>query len=189
VIVQLPDDSQLAIPGWMLKPEACTVLKIEARPRISLSSLLDLCRLIEGQPSAAGGNSHPCAESPTGGRDAQQGESGTHGSASSTSKTTSFGRRCPSLCRSAVECSRRNYLRRVVKRDEGRSRRFSSVSPSRYSMTRKSKPPLRPIRGTITPLTATLFSREHQLSVWKHGAGDGIRTRDINLGNIAVDCK
>jgi hypothetical protein len=60
----------------MLKPEACEELKVEAKPRISVSALLDLCKFIEAQTSAIAGNSHSCAESATGGRDAQQGESG-----------------------------------------------------------------------------------------------------------------
>jgi hypothetical protein len=76
VIVRLPDSSQLAMPEWMLKPETCAELKIEARPRISMSALLELCELMEAQPSAATDNSHSCAESARGGRDAQQRESG-----------------------------------------------------------------------------------------------------------------
>jgi hypothetical protein len=46
VIVRLPDSSQLALPEWMLKPESCEELKIEAKPRISLSALLDMGKLI-----------------------------------------------------------------------------------------------------------------------------------------------
>jgi hypothetical protein len=75
VIVRLPDSSQLAMPEWMLKPEVCQELKIEAKPRISTSALLDLCKLIGTQSSAVSGDSRLCAESETGGRDAQQGES------------------------------------------------------------------------------------------------------------------
>jgi hypothetical protein len=76
VIVRLPDGSQLAIPEWMLKPEACDELKVEAKPHISVSALLDVSKLIGAQASAVAGNSHTCAESATGGRDAQQRESG-----------------------------------------------------------------------------------------------------------------
>jgi hypothetical protein len=75
VIVRLPDGSQLAIPEWMLKPDACEELKVEAKPRISVSALLDVCKLIGAQISAAADDSRSCAESTTGGRDAQQGES------------------------------------------------------------------------------------------------------------------
>jgi len=53
----------------MLKPEACEELKLEAKPRISVSSLLSVRKLIE-DPAA-----HSCAESASGGQDAQQGES------------------------------------------------------------------------------------------------------------------
>jgi len=60
----------------MLKPEACEELRVEAKPRISVSALLDVCKLIRTQESAVADNSHSCAESATGGRDAQQGESG-----------------------------------------------------------------------------------------------------------------
>ena len=60
----------------MLKPEACEELKVEAKPRISVSALLDVCKLIGAQASAVADSSESCAESATGGRDAQQGESG-----------------------------------------------------------------------------------------------------------------
>jgi hypothetical protein len=87
VIVRLPDNSQLAIPEWMLKPEACEELKVEAKPRISVSVLLDVCKLIRTDESAVADNSHTCAESATGGRDAQQGQSGD------TAAQASFRRR------------------------------------------------------------------------------------------------
>jgi hypothetical protein len=76
VIVQLPDHSQLALPEWMLQPETCEELKIEAKSRIAMSALLDLSKLIKTQPSAVADHSPDCAESPTGGWDAQPGESG-----------------------------------------------------------------------------------------------------------------
>jgi hypothetical protein len=75
MVVRLVDGSQLAIPEWMLKPEACQELKVEAKPRISVSALLDVCQLIGVHASAVADNSHICAESAAGGRDAQQGES------------------------------------------------------------------------------------------------------------------
>src|SRR5205823_1030193 len=75
VIVRLPDSSQLAIPEWMLKPEACEELRVEAKPRVSAGALLDLCKLICARSSAVAGDSHGCAESGAGGQDAQQGES------------------------------------------------------------------------------------------------------------------
>jgi len=76
VIVRLPNDSQLALPEWMLKPEACEELKIQARPQIAMSALVDLSKLIKAQLSAVANHSPSCAESATGGRDAQPGESG-----------------------------------------------------------------------------------------------------------------
>jgi hypothetical protein len=54
----------------MLKPEICEGLKLEAKPRISASSLLNVRKLIVDDAA------HGCAESASGGRDAQQGESG-----------------------------------------------------------------------------------------------------------------
>jgi hypothetical protein len=53
----------------MLKPEACEDLKLEAKPRISVSSLLNVRQLIVDDAA------HGCAESASGGRDAQKGES------------------------------------------------------------------------------------------------------------------
>jgi len=70
VIVRLLDNSQLAIPEWMLKPETCEGLKLEAKPRISVNSLLNVRKLIGGNDAQS------CAESASGGQDAQQGESG-----------------------------------------------------------------------------------------------------------------
>jgi hypothetical protein len=64
------------MPEWMLKPEACEELKIEAKPRISMSALVDLCNLMVAQSSAMADRAHCCAEIASGGRDAQQGESG-----------------------------------------------------------------------------------------------------------------
>jgi hypothetical protein len=76
VIVRLPDNSQLALPEWMLRPEICEELKIEAKPRISMRALLELCRLAGDQPLAVAVDSRGCAKSATGGQDAQQGERG-----------------------------------------------------------------------------------------------------------------
>ena len=53
----------------MLKPEDCEDLKLEAKPRISVSSLLNVRKLIVDDAA------HGCAESASGGRDAQKGES------------------------------------------------------------------------------------------------------------------
>ena len=74
-VVRLPDGPQVAIPEWMLDSEACERLTIEAKPRISLGSLLDLRLLIDIQPSLADPTSDR-AESARGGQDAKPRESG-----------------------------------------------------------------------------------------------------------------
>jgi hypothetical protein len=55
---------------------SCEDLKAEAKPRVSVSALLEVCKLTRAQDSAIAEDSDVCAESAAGGRDAQQGESG-----------------------------------------------------------------------------------------------------------------
>src|SRR5207248_7524146 len=76
VIVRLPDGLQLAVPEWMLRPEACELLRTEAKPCISAGALLELQGLINAQSSTLGCRNTGCAESATGGQDAQQRGSG-----------------------------------------------------------------------------------------------------------------
>ena len=76
VIVRLPDGPQLAIAEWMLDSEACEHLTMEAKPRISLSSLLDLRLLIDTQPSLTSDPTLDHAESGRGGQDAKPRETG-----------------------------------------------------------------------------------------------------------------
>jgi hypothetical protein len=76
VVVRLPDGPQVAIPEWMLDSEACERLTIEAKPRISLGSLLDLRLLIDTQPSPTADPTSDRAESARGGQDAKPRESG-----------------------------------------------------------------------------------------------------------------
>jgi hypothetical protein len=76
VVVRLPDGPQVAIPEWMLDSEACERLTIEAKPRISLGSLLDLRLLIDTQPSATADPTSDRAEYARGGQDAKPRESG-----------------------------------------------------------------------------------------------------------------
>ena len=76
VVVRLPDGPQVAIPEWMLDSEACERLRIEAKPRISLGSLLDLRLLIDKQPSLTADPTSDRAESARGGQDAKPRESG-----------------------------------------------------------------------------------------------------------------
>jgi hypothetical protein len=60
----------------MLDSEACERLTIEAKPRISLSSLLDLRLLIDTQPSLTTDHTSDHAESGRGGQDAKPRETG-----------------------------------------------------------------------------------------------------------------
>jgi hypothetical protein len=76
VVVRLPDGAQVAIPEWMLDSEACERLTIEAKPRISLGSLLDLRLLIDTQPSLTADPTSDRAESARGGQDAKPREPG-----------------------------------------------------------------------------------------------------------------
>jgi hypothetical protein len=55
VIIQLRDEVQVAIPGWMLDPVVCQHLSDEAAPRLSLWVLMDLRRLLDSQPLLTSG--------------------------------------------------------------------------------------------------------------------------------------
>src|SRR5664279_3010093 len=46
-IVRLPGGSQIAVPDWMLDPQACARFTNEAEPRVSIDALFDLRRLID----------------------------------------------------------------------------------------------------------------------------------------------
>jgi hypothetical protein len=72
LIVRLPGGAQLALPEWMLNSQACDRLSYEERPRIALDALLDLRRLIDAQHIKNATQDRSCAESPSGGQDAQQ---------------------------------------------------------------------------------------------------------------------
>jgi len=50
VIIRLPDDTRCLIPGWMLDPAACAVVRDETEPRISSAALLQLRQLLDAQP-------------------------------------------------------------------------------------------------------------------------------------------
>jgi hypothetical protein len=60
----------------MLDSEACERLTMEAKPRISLGSLLDLRQLIDNQPSPNANPTSDSAESARGGQDAKPRETG-----------------------------------------------------------------------------------------------------------------
>jgi len=72
LIVRLPGGAQVAVPEWMLLPQVCDRLLIEAEPRISVDALIDLRALIDAQRLKNTSKEDCCAESPSGGQDAQQ---------------------------------------------------------------------------------------------------------------------
>jgi hypothetical protein len=72
LIVRLPGDAQVAIPEWMLNPQACDQLSHEESPRIAIDALLALHRLMGEQSIKNTRQDRSCAESRSGGRDAQQ---------------------------------------------------------------------------------------------------------------------
>jgi hypothetical protein len=72
LIARLPGGAQIAVPEWMLIPQVCDRLTIEAEPRITIDALIDLRTLIDAQRLKNTSKDHCCAESPPGGQDAQQ---------------------------------------------------------------------------------------------------------------------
>jgi len=56
----------------MLLPQVCDRLVIEAEPRISIAALIELRALIDAQSLKNTSKEDCCAESPSGGQDAQQ---------------------------------------------------------------------------------------------------------------------
>ena len=56
-MVRLGDGSQTALPGWMLDPDACSCVRMAAKPAISLDALLALRRLLDAQPLLVSTNS------------------------------------------------------------------------------------------------------------------------------------
>ena len=63
---------QVAVPDWMLNPQVCDRFTNEAEPRISIDALLELRRLIDAHRLGKTPKDHGCAESPSGGRNAQR---------------------------------------------------------------------------------------------------------------------
>jgi hypothetical protein len=72
LIVRLPGGAQVAIPDWMLSPQVCDRFTNEAEPRVSIEALFDLRRLIDAHHLGKASKDHGCAESPSGGKNAQQ---------------------------------------------------------------------------------------------------------------------
>ena len=72
LIVRLPGGMQVAIPEWMLNAQICDRFTNESEPRVSIDALLVLRRLIDAHRLGKTAPDHGCAESPSGGRNAQQ---------------------------------------------------------------------------------------------------------------------
>jgi hypothetical protein len=76
LIIKPPGGVQVAVPDWMLNPQVCDRFSNEAEPRVSMDALFQLRRLIDvhrhGEPPKDDG----CAESPSGGKNAQQRKAG-----------------------------------------------------------------------------------------------------------------
>jgi hypothetical protein len=52
-VIQLHDEVQVAVPGWMLDPVCCQQLTDETRPRIAVSALCTLGELLDSQSGLA----------------------------------------------------------------------------------------------------------------------------------------
>jgi hypothetical protein len=72
LIVRLPGGAQVAVPDWMLNPRICDRFTDESEPRVSIYALFDLRRLIDAHCMGESPTDQSCAESPSGGTDAQQ---------------------------------------------------------------------------------------------------------------------
>ena len=62
---------QIAVPDWMLNPQVCDRFTNEAEP-VSIDALFGLRRLIDAHRLGKTPEDHGCAESPSGGKNAQQ---------------------------------------------------------------------------------------------------------------------
>jgi hypothetical protein len=72
VIVRCPGHLQLAVPEWMLNPLVCERLTDEQQPRIAIEALWDLRQLLNEQMTISPTQVSSCAESSTGGKNAQR---------------------------------------------------------------------------------------------------------------------
>jgi hypothetical protein len=52
-VIELNDGLLLVVPAWMLDAAVCSGMRVEARPRIAVSALLDLCRMLDALPMFA----------------------------------------------------------------------------------------------------------------------------------------
>jgi hypothetical protein len=103
----------------MLNPQVCDQLKSEDKPRISVGALMDLRRLIDAQSFPNAPKDRSCAESPTGGKDAQQRK------ADRVAKSAALPRRrdlerAPESVREQCRTLWRQVLASILKAAEGR---------------------------------------------------------------------
>jgi hypothetical protein len=66
----------VAVPDWMLDPQICDQFTNEAEPQVSIEALFGLRRLIDAHRNGKAPTDQSCAESPSGGKNAQQQKSG-----------------------------------------------------------------------------------------------------------------
>ena len=92
LIVRLPDGLQLAIPEWMLNPQACQHLTDQVEPRIAVEALEELRRLIDTQSLASDPDACSGAESSAGGNHAQQRGTGLSPAGASVRRRRDVGR-------------------------------------------------------------------------------------------------
>jgi hypothetical protein len=62
----------VAVPDWMLSSQICDQFTNETDPRVAIDALFDLRRLINAHNFGKASKDHSCAESPSGGQNAQQ---------------------------------------------------------------------------------------------------------------------
>jgi hypothetical protein len=65
-VIEIDDQTAIAVPVWMLDPVFCERLVVEPRPRLGLAALRELRRLVEArsvsqvvQVGSTGGSSNP----------------------------------------------------------------------------------------------------------------------------------
>jgi hypothetical protein len=76
LIIRLPGGVQVAVPDWMLNPQVCDRFTDEVEPRVSMDALFELRRLIDAHRAGKTPKDQGRAESPSGGKNAQQRKAG-----------------------------------------------------------------------------------------------------------------
>jgi hypothetical protein len=52
-VIELDDQTTIAVPAWMLDSVSCERLVVEPRPRLGLGALRELCRLVDAHSVSA----------------------------------------------------------------------------------------------------------------------------------------